>query len=161
MIFRLFTIITIALLGFNSKAQTLFEDNFETPTLKSSWMGNSDHFLLENGRLRLQAPEGVSESKLWVDFGFQEQTQWNFTLSMDFAPSASNKTEFILAQKTDDKIYLQIGENGSNDGITLIDEIDGNKIEVNESPSNKEEPAKKHPIIERINFLDLDIDEKE
>lgn len=82
--------------------------NFEEDSLRPAHLST----LAENGKL--------------------DEKEWRFDVSLDFSPSNSNKVEIYLASTTSDLrdfenegsiqegYYLEIGENGSDDGISLF-----------------------------------------
>ena len=64
--------------------------------------------------------------------GNLNEKEWRFDVNLDFSPSNSNKVEIYLVSNTSDLrdfenegsiqegYYLEIGENGSDDGISLF-----------------------------------------
>ena len=61
-----------------------------------SWQGNSDHFVVENSWLRLQAPSVTGTSYLSVASDIVTEASWEFVFKMDFNPSASNYARVYL-----------------------------------------------------------------
>ncbi len=122
MTFRLLISICILLLSLNLRAQNTFWGEFEFPSELDLWRGDIDDFIVQSEQLRLYAPDGKNTSEIYVPFKFWDHSKWNFTVSMDFSPSGSNYTEFILAKDTttNNKIFCRIGENGSSDALELF-----------------------------------------
>jgi len=121
---------------FNLNAQNL-QDDFSDGDInnKTQWTGDTNDFIVnENYQLQLNfqgepwKPSYISTLVQSENIGEKE---WRFDVSLDFSPSNSNKTEIYLASTTEkladfenpiggeEAYYLEIGENGDDDGISL------------------------------------------
>lgn len=99
-----------------------------------SWIGDIDNFKVnEQFQLQLDAKEsGQSSIFTKVDYP-QDSITVNFYLKMTFAPSNNNYSQIYLYTTGPNldvasALALRIGENGSNDAITLV--------EINEGEEN-------------------------
>lgn len=93
------------------------------------WNGDADHFLIENGQLRLNA-EGSGESTIWTMISESSTYEMQLDLRLDFAPSGSNRLTIYLwadepSETAANAIYLSMGESGSDDDIELYERLDG------------------------------------
>ena len=61
-----------------------------------AWRGNTAHFIIENGWLRLQAPAAAGTSYLAVASDIVVDASWEFVFKMDFVPSSSNYARVYL-----------------------------------------------------------------
>jgi hypothetical protein len=122
---------------FKLNAQLIQEDFSDGDfTNNPEWVGDINDFVV-NDELQLQLNfeeetlrpayiSTLSENKNL------DKKEWRFDVSLDFSPSNSNKVEIYLVSTTEDLqdfenaesiqegYYLEIGENGSNDGINLF-----------------------------------------
>ena len=74
-----------------------------------SWQGNTDHFTVEDGWLRLNAPAVAGTSYLAVASDIVVDASWEFVFRMDFRPSSSNYARVYL---TSDREALNTPLNG-------------------------------------------------
>jgi hypothetical protein len=122
---------------FNLNAQ-LIQDDFSDGdfTNNPEWTGDINDFIVNDAfHLQLNFEEETLRpayiSTLAENDDLNEK-EWRFDVSLDFSPSNSNKVEIYLASTTGDirdfenaesiqeGYYLEIGENGSDDGISLF-----------------------------------------
>lgn len=101
-----------------------WKDDFNTGPLDNNWMGDRDHFILENGQLKLSSPL-VGKSKLYRTYNDRDTLVWDFYIDLHFATSSSNYLRFVLASDSADinkssSYYIEIGETGSTDKWKLI-----------------------------------------
>jgi len=96
--------------------------DFSTSDL-STWTGDTDVFIVnEDNQLQLNAPE-AGESTIFRNSQISNDTvSLEFYHLLDFAPSDNNKsTIYLTVDNVDLSVangyYLQIGENGSDDGL--------------------------------------------
>lgn len=128
----------LSVLPFFTVIGQLVQDDFSDGDFTNSpeWTGNLDDFMV-NPDFQLQLnfeestlrPAYISTEAQPADLNDKE---WRFDLNLNFAPSATNKVEIYLVSSTTDLLdfqksgssqegyYLEIGENGSNDGISLF-----------------------------------------
>jgi hypothetical protein len=121
---------------FNLNAQ-LLQDNFSDGDFSNNpeWTGDTNDFIVneyfqlqlnfEDDQLRPAYLSTLAES------GNLDEKEWRFDVNLDFSPSNSNKVEIYLASTSEElsdfenvisgekAYYLEIGENGSEDGISL------------------------------------------
>src|SRR5690606_17043445 len=106
-------------------------DDFSYPFLNNNsiWEGNTQDFKINNQQqLQLNASAGGStyiNTPIFVNG--TDSFYWEFWFNLGFAPSANNQFRFyLMASGMDflasnlDGIYLEIGENGSNDPIKIV-----------------------------------------
>ncbi|WP_375579686.1 lamin tail domain-containing protein [Marivirga tractuosa] len=122
---------------FNLNAQ-LIQDDFSDGDFSNNpeWTGDTNDFIVnETSQLQLNfEEESLRPAYLstLAENGNLDEKEWRFDVSLDFSPSNSNKVEIYLASTTSDLrdfeksgtsqegYYLEIGENGSDDGISLF-----------------------------------------
>jgi len=100
------------------KAQ--FEDHFTDGDFTNNpvWVGDTGHFVVHNGFLRLNAPNGSSFSWLATQSMISENAEWEFLVRLAFTPSDNNYPRIYLCSDNDDlsqplnAYYLRIGKNG-------------------------------------------------
>jgi len=115
-----------------------FEDNFSDGnfTENPQWFGNNDLFIVNTDhQLQLndnqEATAYLSTPNIRLD-----STEWHFTIKLGFSPSANNNARVYLAagqgnpDNTGASYFLQFGESGSDDAITLYKFVSGNKTEI-------------------------------
>jgi len=61
-----------------------------------TWIGNTEHFIVEDGWLRLHAPAAAGTSCLSVASDIVVDASWEFVFKMDFRPSSSNYAKVYL-----------------------------------------------------------------
>ncbi|SMG52143.1 Lamin Tail Domain [Marivirga sericea] len=122
---------------FNLKAQ-LIEDDFSDGdlTIDAEWTGDNDDFIInEIFQLQLNFEDETlvpSYISTLAETTSLDEKEWRFDVSLDFSPSNSNKVVIYLVSTSSDLrdyentgsvqegYYLEIGENGSEDGISLF-----------------------------------------
>jgi hypothetical protein len=132
-------ILSVLICGPNSflKAQ-IIQDDFSDGdfTNNPEWRGDNNAYIInENFQLQLKfAKDSLHPAYLstLAEDGNLDEKEWRFDLNLDFSPSNSNKVEIYLVSTTADLrdfendgsiqegYYLEIGENGSDDGISLF-----------------------------------------
>ena len=98
-------------------------DRFDS-NLNLAWRGDTSHFLVSNGKLKLSAPT-AGKSQLYRYFNDADSLEWKFSVELSFASSATNNLRIYLAKDSLDFLkgksyYIEIGENGSLDKWKLI-----------------------------------------
>lgn len=96
-------------------------------TQNPTWVGDQSHFIINSqNQLQLNAASaGTSILKLLHGFE-SDSLEWRLSIQLQFAPSSSNNTMFILKSAdtsfsdNSNYFYLQFGENLSNDAIELF-----------------------------------------
>lgn len=115
----------------------IISDDFSDGDLTNapSWQGNPQDFIV-NASTQLQLnyePAETAETFLYTSFSSTnlDNKEWQFDLSLDFAPSGGNQVQIYLASNQSDLLdnedvtsthegyFLQIGESGSTDAIEL------------------------------------------
>ncbi len=82
----------------SARAQTVSDDFSDGDLLNPEWQGDTDDFIVSDGRLRLMADEAGS-SRIFLEVPDPVSApglSLSFLVDMDFAPSASNFTEIEL-----------------------------------------------------------------
>lgn len=103
--------------------------------ISSIWVGDRDKFIInDNNELQLN-DDAAGTARLIGATNFVLNQSWEFIARMDFSPSNSNRLEFFLWADSEDLenatgILLRMGENGSDDAITLIEQVAGNRQEI-------------------------------
>ncbi len=101
----------------------------------STWSGDTDRFII-NADLQLQLSDiETGTSSIYTETTYGDSTVWTMDVSLDFSPSASNRLQVWLAIDDTDIVMasgyiLEIGENGSDDAIRLVEVIDGNTTNI-------------------------------
>ncbi|SMO92938.1 lamin tail domain-containing protein [Gracilimonas mengyeensis] len=124
-------LILFAIPGMAIAQSANFEDGFSDKDI-SDWLGDTGDFTFteENGNVLLQQDADGSGSSSLSIASDQVTGYWDFFIRMDFAPSASNKTEIYLMSDRPDLsgalngYKLTGGENGSDDVFRLF-RVDG------------------------------------
>lgn len=137
-------ILTLSILFFFSQftlnAQLLQDDFSDGDFLNNpKWTGDINDFVVNEG-LQLQLNfEGDTLRPAYLsteaENGNLNEKEWRFDVSLDFSPSNSNKVEIYLTSdiailtdfqnegNSQEGYYMEIGENGSDDGISLFIEM--------------------------------------
>jgi len=113
-------------LAFEASAQNsiLLREPFNFDPDSSSWIGDTDHFSLNDTSWQLYAAEPGETSIL-----YPIPTKLDFiqaSISLQFSPSNANNAQIILASDSEqltgewNGYMLQLGENGSNDNPELF-----------------------------------------
>lgn len=129
------------------------DGNFDNP----SWLGNIDHFVQNDGQqLQLNAP-GAGQSLIYLPISVTDSVVWKFWHKMDFSPSNANHSQIYLAASTTDLltangIFLQLGQNGSDDAIQVIQRIEGNEeiVATSELGSISTNPVELSIVIQKL-----------
>ena len=122
---------------FSLEAQ-LIQDDFSDADFNQNpvWSGDINDFIV-NDKFQLQLnfeEETLRSAYLSTEVENEnlDEKEWRFDVSLDFSPSNSNQVEIYLVSTTADLrdfenegsiqegYYLEIGENGSDDGISLF-----------------------------------------
>jgi len=116
----------------------LIRDDFSDGDFNNSpeWTGDLTDFIVnESFQLQLNFqddPLRPAYLSSLVTPGNLDEKEWRFDVNLDFSPSNSNRLAIYLASTTSDLrdfensgssqegYYLEIGENGSNDGVSLF-----------------------------------------
>ena len=121
---RIFSItFCLALTTLQMFAQT--SDDFSDGDLSTDpvWSGNTGHFLVVDGTLRLNAPPASGDSYLSTSSALIANTFWEAHISLDFNPSSSNFCRFFLVSDIEDftagleGYFVQVGS--SADDVSL------------------------------------------
>ena len=119
-------IIVLLFLSVNTFAQ--FSDDFSDGDITNNptWTGNIDSFIVNtNNKLQLNA-NNAGTSYIATASSVISNTEWRFTVDIDFHPSINNNVSVFLVSDTSDVsgssngYFIKIGENLSNDGIDLF-----------------------------------------
>jgi hypothetical protein len=110
-----------------SSLQAQISDDFSIPgdNLSAIWQGALDDFEISEEGTLILAEGAQSTSEIYTTFLFDSILSYSILLNMDFNPSNQNRQEIYLWSDgiiTDgvDALILRIGENGSTDALTLI-----------------------------------------
>lgn len=116
----------------------LIQDDFSDGdfTNNPEWIGDTNDFAVNEAfQLQLNFEDQTLRPaylSIEAENGNLDEKEWRFDVSLDFGPSNSNKVEIYLVSTTADLLdfesegsmqegyYLEIGENGSDDGISLF-----------------------------------------
>ena len=96
----------------------------------SIWSGNISNFVVNtDNQLQLNDTE-AGNSAIYTISTFPDSIHWSLDVAMAFTPSASNRLSILLAADNSDisianGYMIEIGENGSDDAIHLIELING------------------------------------
>lgn len=118
--------LTIGLFFVSTITHSQFSDNFADNELVTNpeWTGDLSDFVVEQGILRLNAPE-AGTSQLSTPINLVDDYQWELNFTLDFAPSNSNQLLIYLWSESTDlssrSLALRIGETGSDDAIALVE----------------------------------------
>jgi len=103
--------VCIFLFFFQNIAFAQWSDDFSDGDFQNnpSWSGNTEHFIVNDGWLRLNAPAATGTSYLSVASDVVMEASWEFVIKMDFRPSSSNYAKVYL---TSDREALNTPLNG-------------------------------------------------
>ncbi|MFK8038692.1 MAG: lamin tail domain-containing protein [Crocinitomicaceae bacterium] len=124
-------------------------DNFSDGDFTSNpiWVGETTNFEIDaNNQLHLNAPAVTDTAYLVTSNSFVDNTEWTFSVDLDFNPSSANLVRvYLMSSQSDLKnnlngYFVQIG--GSEDevslykqaGTTITEIIDGTDDVVNSNP---------------------------
>lgn len=106
--------------------QAQFDETFDDDDLLEGvlWVGDVDHFIVETGRLRLNAPS-AGESKLSTLYLWGDSLTMGLDIELAFAPSGSNAFEWYLYARdsnltSGEALFIRIGESGDQDAFELM-----------------------------------------
>ena len=97
----------------SSSAQ--IEEQFNGPDLFSStlWQGDTDRFILTDGRLMLN-DEGANSTVITHPITVENDYEIAIDFNLDFAPSNSNMlTVDLIYRDEDNRLFFELGETGS------------------------------------------------
>lgn len=95
-----------------------------------AWQGNTTHFKINAAlELQLNAP-AAGQSSLVLAANIPDSAVWEIKFRLEFAPSASNRLRVYLMADVPDLAsangyFLEIGENGTADGLRFFRQKDG------------------------------------
>lgn len=151
--------ILILSIVFATSAFAQFEEDFDDSDLTSdpAWSGDIDHFIItDDHQLQLNAPSAGS-TDLYTSSAFEADYTWQAQILMNFSPSKSNRLEyFFMVDNWDTATWngysFEIGEDGSNDGLTIYRWDNGVKTEIAKGAEGKlaSSPAHLNIKIERL-----------
>lgn len=118
------------------QAQFFFDFNEGQSSWPGSFAGQTDHFIVQEGRLQLAAPEAGS-TFIHTPTQLPDSLEIGIQFTMDFNPSANNLLRIYLQLDTFDLAgasgyYIEIGENGTEDKISFRRLIDGEALTIAE-----------------------------
>ena len=107
-------------------------DSFNSPDLQQPlpWTGTLNRFRVNDAH-QLQLNDTVADTA-WLSTPFQvpRSAEWQFWVKTDFSPSSKNYIRFYLIadctqlSKMTNGYFLQLGEKGTHDAITLFHQTD-------------------------------------
>ena len=105
------------------------DERFNGPEIFSSddWAGDIDKFVLDDQMLRLKDND---PGTALITHPISLDSLWEITIDayLDFAPSDQNMLRIDLWHKDEDNaLFIQIGENGNNDAVSLWQISRGNR----------------------------------
>ncbi len=89
------------------------------------WVGDTTWFVVEDGWLRSRGPEASSTLYLSTAQALLGETEWRFSIRLDFDPSSTNYARVYLVSDQEDLrgpvegYYLQVGQSGATLSDTL------------------------------------------
>lgn len=100
------------------------------------WQGDTEHFVIHDGKLKIEAPEAGS-SFVHVKTNLPDSMEIGISFNMEFSPSNNNKLRIYLHIDTFDLeiasgYFIEIGENGSEDKMKLVRLIGGQALTIAE-----------------------------
>jgi len=130
-------LLLIFLLVFSISLSGQLSDNFSDGdfTNNPTWLGDDNNFIINSdGELQLNTSSSDT-SILYTAVEMPDSIVWEMDFRMDFAPSNNNRLRIYLQSSTTnfpdvDGYFLEIGETGATDRLTLFRSDAGNKIEI-------------------------------
>ena len=130
---RYFILFSLCTLFLTNVVNAQFFDSFDDGNLTENptWQGDLQNFTITpNNELRLTAP-AAGTSLLYTSIEKFDSTAWNFYFRMEFDPSGTNKLRIYLYNEGNDfssadALFLEMGENGSLDDITVFERKNNN-----------------------------------
>lgn len=110
-------------------AQAQFADNFSDNnfTKNPAWQGDTTLFRITNDqKLQSNGPSATAVLALATPVELSGRMEWEFSVTLNFAPSTSNYVRiYLMSSQADLKnalngYYIRIGESGNTDGIDLF-----------------------------------------
>lgn len=131
------TSLTLILLLLATAAWSQLSDDFSDGDFTSSptWSGDTEKFAVIDQQLQLNDSD-AGTAFIYTDVNFDlGNTTWLMDVVMDFAPSSNNSLDIYFAMDGADiasasGYAIHIGENGSEDALTLNEITEGNTIEL-------------------------------
>ncbi|MFK7773008.1 MAG: Ig-like domain-containing protein [Saprospiraceae bacterium] len=131
------TLLLIFLLIFSISLFGQLSENFSDGdfTDNPTWQGDLNNFIV-NGDSELQLNTSDSDTSiLYTAVEMPDSTVWEIDFRMEFAPSNNNRLRIYLQSATTnypdvDGYFLEIGETGATDRLTLFRSDAGNKTEI-------------------------------
>jgi hypothetical protein len=125
-----FLVFSISLLA--QLSEDFSDGNF---TVNPTWLGDDNNFIVNSDNELQLNTSGADTSVLYTAVEIPDSTVWEIDFKMDFAPSNNNRLRIYLQSSTTnfpdvDGYYLEIGETGATDRITLFRSDAGNKTEI-------------------------------
>ncbi len=115
-----------------------FSDDFSDGNFTENpvWMGDTGQYMInEDFQLQLFDNE-ASTAVLYTSQKQLEETEWSFWVKLKFSPSSNNYARVYLASDNhsfdviQNAVYVQLGESGSDDAITLYKVENGAESEI-------------------------------
>ena len=94
-------------------------------TINPTWQGDLNNFIVnDNNELQLNT-SGSDTSIIYTGVDIPDSTVWELDFRLDFAPSNNNRLRIYLQSSTNnfpsaDGYFIEIGETGSSDRLTLF-----------------------------------------
>lgn len=120
-----FITVLCLLILWSSEANAQFSDDFSSSSLSTEWLGDRDHFVInDQSQLQLKAP-AAGTSYLYRSAFYPDSFSLSFQLKMTFSPSNSNLCRIYFLYDEPDitqakGYYLNFGENGNDDAIRVF-----------------------------------------
>ncbi len=98
---------------------------FDHPQALQEWVGDTDAFAVESGRLRLDDDSPQRVVAIWHEVILTDTVEWQVVVDMPFPPSGQNNARIYLMSDSahpqpSTAYYLQLGQSGGVDGIDLV-----------------------------------------
>lgn len=113
------------------------EDFGTSAAFPSPWEGQTVEFQIQNEELRLNASQaGNALIYLPSSFFYFSETEIRLKIRLNFSPSGNNRLNlFIFSDSVDvhnaqNALYIQFGESGSDDAVSLRGKFNGNDQEL-------------------------------
>ncbi|MEZ4938158.1 MAG: lamin tail domain-containing protein [Crocinitomicaceae bacterium] len=101
------------------------------------WEGQTSDFQIQNEELGLNVSQaGHSVIYLPPSFFYYSETEIRLKIRLGFSPSGNNRlnlfifSDSVQVQNAQNALYVQIGESGSNDALSLRGIFNGNDLEL-------------------------------
>ncbi len=130
LLFIFFLVFSLSL--FAQLSEDFSDGNFST---NPTWQGDINNFIVNSdGELQLNT-SGTDTSILYTAVEMPDSTVWEMDFKMDFAPSNNNRLRIYLQSSTTnfpdvDGYFIEVGETGATDRLTLFRSDAGNKFEI-------------------------------